>query len=498
MSFVDFWFYPLAICLLAAVAIVQALLRKRDGASNFISKLLLLAFSYIVMAFYDWRFCVCMTGVILLTYAAGLGIGRAQDRTRHWLTVLSVASLVVVLGVFKYLNFFMSTAFSLVGKAWNPLNIILPVGISFYIFSAIGYVLDVSWEKIQAEHNILDIALFLSFFPRQVCGPIVNGRDFLPQLKENRRITLKGLEVGVQVFVFGFFKKMVLANHLAAFVDDVFYSPVAYGTATIWLAVFSYFIQLYFDFSGYSDMAIGVAKMFGYDLPCNFNLPFLACNISEFWNRWHISLSSWLNEYVFNPIALKFKRMIADWPRERRRHWKNVPNYIALLLTFLISGLWHGAGFTFIVWGLIQGIWSVIHAIYANWMHRSHRDFVQNKPKWVVFLDILGTYFTLSLVQVFFRAESLDKAFLIFHRMFTVNVGIEQPYTWAFFAAAVLLAATIAACVHTKKQGLRTAEGYYPVCDLSTIRGLTVFFFVCGLSIMLAYFGENYFIYGKF
>lgn len=500
MSFVTFWFYPMAVALLGLVALLQGILRRRERLSHTLSKAVLLIFSYVVMGLYDVRFCLCMTGVILLTYAGGLALEKVSGggKARHWLTVLTVAALVGILGVFKYLNFFLSTAFSVVGKTWTSLNIILPLGISFYIFSAIGYVLDVSWGKLKAERSLLDMALFLSFFPKQVCGPIVNARDFLPQLRENRRITLKGLEAGVQIFIFGFFKKLVLADHLAIFVDDVFHAPVAYGTATIWLAVFGYFLQLYFDFSGYSDMAVGMSKMFGYDIRRNFNLPFLARNISDFWDRWHISLSSWLNEYVFNPIALKFKRIVAEWPKERRKACKNLPTYTAMLITFLISGLWHGAGFTFLVYGLLHGVCSVLHGMYANWMRKHHRDFVQNKPKAVVLLDILANYFLLTLIQIFFRAESLSQALFVLRRMFTVNVGIEQPYTWAFFAAAVLLAATMVACARSRKRGLREAEGYYPLMNLNTVRGLTVFFVVCGLSLMLAHFGETYFIYGNF
>lgn len=498
MTFIHFWFYPAMVVLLGIVSLLQRIMRKRGRLSNTCSKFLLLVFSYVVMGLYDTRFCVCMTGVILLTYASGLAVERAQAKFRNGLTVVAVTALLLVLGVFKYLNFFMSTAFGIAGITWNSLNIILPLGISFYIFSAIGYVLDVSWGKLNAERNLLDMALFLAFFPKQVCGPIVSARDFLPQLKENSRITLKGLEVGAQIFVFGFFKKLVLADHLAVFVNDVFYAPVAYGTATIWLAVFSYFLQLYFDFSGYSDMAVGVSKMFGYDVQRNFNLPFLARNISDFWDRWHISLSSWLNEYLFNPIALKFKRIVAEWPKERRKTCKNLPTYAAMLFTFLISGLWHGAGFTFIVWGLLHGIYSIFHGMYANWMHKHRREFVQNKPKVVIIFDILANYFVVNLIQVFFRAETLSQALFVLRRMFTLNVGIEHPYTWAFFTAIVLLVATIVACVHSYRAGFQEVDGYYPVADLHTVRGLTIFFVMCGLSLVFAYFGETYFIYGNF
>ena len=414
------------------------------------------------------------------------------------LTVFTVTVLLAVLGVFKYLNFFMSTAFMLAGKTWSDLKIILPLGISFYMLSAIGYVLDVSWGKLKAEQSLLDMALFLSFFPKQVCGPIVNARDFLPQLKEDRRITLDGLAVGVQIFVFGLFKKIVLADHLAVFVDDVFYAPAAYGTATIWLAVFSYFLQLYFDFSGYSDMAVGISKMFGYDLARNFNLPFMARNIAEFWDRWHISLSSWLNEYVFNKAATKLNHIISKFSKNNFERFINIPPYAAMLITFFLSGLWHGAGLTFIVWGLLQGVISIVHRSYSTWMKAKHRKFIRSKPEWLIAIDILANYFTLNLVSVFFRSDSLGQAFYMFKRMFSWNAGVAQPYIWSFVAYAVLFAATMIACRQSRKNGKKKVEGFYPIFNLNTVTGLTCFFIECGLTIMLAYFGETYFVYGQF
>lgn len=498
MSFIDFRFYPCVICLCGGVALLQYLLKTKKTLSQTITKSLLLAFSYLVMWLYDIRFCLCLTGVILFVYFAGRAIAQASGKSRHTITVFTVTTLLTVLGIFKYLNFFLSTAFSLAGKSWSNLTIILPLGISFYILSAIGYVLDVSWQNIPAEQSLLDMALFLAFFPKQVCGPIVNARDFLPQLKENRRITRKSLETGVQIFLFGFFKKFVLANHLALLVDDVYAAPVAYGTATVWLAVFSYYLQLYFDFSGYSDMAVGVSTVFGYDLGHNFNLPFIAPNISGFWDRWHISLTSWLNVYIFNPIALKLKRSVVKWPKKYREAFKNLPNYTAVMLTFLISSLWHGVGFTFIVWGFLHALFLVLHRLYAGWVKKHHRDLVQNKRKSVMVLDVTANYVLINLIQVFFRASSVSQAFFILRRMFTVNAGIEQPYTWSFIAAAVLLTATLAACRRAKKQGLDEVEGYYPLADLRTFRGLTAFFTACGLTILFSYFGEAYFIYGRF
>lgn len=382
MSFVDFMFYPAVIGLVFFLLTVQLCFRKQTALSKRLKKLTLLAFSYLAMGMYDWRFCICMTAVISVTWFSALAIEgakiRGNERQRNMWTGCSVAFLVLLLGLFKYLNFFMDSLCWLVGKEWHAIAILLPLGISFYIFSAIGYILDVSWGNAEAEKDFFDVALFLAFFLKMVCGPIVRGRDFLPQLKENRKITWKGVETGMQIFVFGFFKKLVLADHLAVFVDDVYAAPAAFGTFTVWLAAFSYFIQLYFDFSGYSDMAVGISKILGYDIQKNFNLPFVAKNISEFWDRWHISLSSWLNEYIFNPLALRMKRRLARLPKARRMRWRMLPDYAALVVTFFVSGLWHGAGVTFLIWGALQGICSVWHAIYVNW-RKSRKANVEGK-----------------------------------------------------------------------------------------------------------------------
>lgn len=498
MTFIDFQYYPIAFCFFGALALVQHLLKNRADLSGRWTKGLLLAFSYLTMGMYDIRFCLCMAVVTLLTYCAGRAIARAAGKSKHTLTVLAATALLALLGVFKYLNFFMTTLYNAAGRTWTELHIILPLGISFYIFSALGYILDVAWGNLQAENSLLDMALFLAFFPKQVCGPIVNARDFLPQLKEDRRITRAGVETGIQIFLFGMFKKIVLADHLSVFVNGVYFAPAAYGTATVWLAVFSYFLQLYFDFSGYSDMAVGVSRILGYDIRRNFNLPFIATTISGFWNRWHISLTSWLNTYLFNPVALKLKRAVARWPKKYRKTFKNLPNYTAVMITFLVSGLWHGAGFTFLLFGLFHGLFSVLQSIYANWMKKHCRGFVQNKGMAIRVLDIFANYILVNLIQVLFRADSVPQALFILRRMFTVNDGIEYFCSWSFFAAAMLLMATLAACRRAKKQGLDEVEGYYPIFDLGTVRGLTCFFVLFGLTVMLAYTGENYFAYAEF
>jgi alginate O-acetyltransferase complex protein AlgI len=283
----------------------------------------------------------------------------------------------------------------------------------------------------------------------------------------------------------------VLADHIAVFVDEVYSAPVAYNTATVWLAVFSYFLQLYFDFSGYSDMAIGLFKILGYDVERNFNLPFISTTISEFWNRWHISLGSWLNEYLFNPIAMAMGRKLAVQPKKIRKKLKNLPSYAAVMITFLVSGIWHGAGWTFVIFGLLHGTISVIQQIYAN-LTKS------KKVKWMHYIDILLFYVCVNLIQVIFRADNVTQAVQIYRLMFTAHTGIAQPYTWSFFAYVLLIIGTLMAYRKSAASGDNEINGYYPIQDLSTIKGLTIFFVVCGLAIIMGYFGETYFIYGQF
>ncbi len=432
----------------------------------------LLMCSYIFYGWWDARFCLLM---LLLSYSAYFAARKIEqnDRRKLW-SALGVGMPLAVLGVFKYFNFFLDSVSGALGiEHLGSLRIILPVGISFYTFQSLSYVIDVYRRKYQADPSFLRVALYISFFPQLVAGPIVKAGDFLPQLYEDRKPTLKGMEAGAQIFLFGMIKKVVLADHLSVFVDDVFSKPLAFSGLTVWWAVISYSIQIYFDFSGYSDMAVGCARCMGYDLCRNFNLPYLSKNVSEFWKRWHISLSNWLQEYLYFSLG-----------GNRRGN-----QYTNLMVTMLLGGLWHGANWTFVAWGGLHGLALCIH----KWWRKR---FGQSKGGWLVRgLSIAGTYLFVCLCWVFFRADSFTVAAQVFSQMFLMRQGIAQPFAWTFVAVAALTAASLAAL--QRSRGGRV-EGYYYVGDLERFGPLVLLFTAAGLTLALAHTGGSPFIYFQF
>jgi alginate O-acetyltransferase complex protein AlgI len=443
---------------------------KKQGADK-VQCVLLLVFSYFCICMSDWKFAFCVLAVTLIAYGCGRRIQRTKSRA-----VLStgILALTAILGYFKYMNFFAENICRLIGRDAVVFQIILPVGISFYTFSAIAYLVDVYRGTYPAEQNFLYVALYIAFFPKLVAGPIVRGREFFPQVRNYRGITWDAASVGVQIFAVGLFKKLVLADRLGVFVDDVFICPSAYNTGTVVLAAVSYSMQIYFDFSGYSDMAIGISKLFGFDFAPNFNLPYLAENVSDFWKRWHISLSSWLRDYLYIPLGGSRKG--------------ECRTYMNLMIVMLVSGLWHGAGWTFLVWGFFYGILSCIHRKMSRNGRESHRKL----------LHMALTFVVVTLLWMIFRADNMKKAVQFMKAMFSVHTGIGQPYTWSFFAMAVLAAASVAAYVKAKREGLERIDGFYPVMDLSKCPGQIAFFTLMGLTIIMGYYGNTAFIYGNF
>ncbi len=431
----------------------------------------LLTASYFFYGWWDWRFCFLLLFVTLTSYITAL---HSENKTAY---VTGVSIPLIVLGIFKYFNFFLDSIAQLSCHEITALKIILPVGISFYTFQALSYVIDVHRKKINAEKDFVRLALYISFFPQLVAGPIVRASDFLPQLYESsRRLNAENFSRGIQLMAMGFFKKAVLADHLSVFVDDVFRVPVAFQWATIILAVCSYSLQIYFDFSGYSDIASGCAKCLGYDFNINFNLPYISSSITEFWRRWHISLSGWLRDYLYIPLGGNRKGRVRQ--------------LVNLMITMILGGLWHGANWTFVFWGGLNGLALCCEKIFVR---HEHKDILIVK-----LAKILSVFVFISFTWIFFRASNFSDAWLILRGIFTLQNGIVQPFFWSFAAFALLLISELSAVFKSHRQHLSSVNGYYPVMNLDSISGLTTFFVFVGIILGLAFTGENPFIYFQF
>jgi alginate O-acetyltransferase complex protein AlgI len=322
--------------------------------------LLIVAASYLFYGWWDWRFLSLIFISSAVDYGIGLALGQTEDprRRKIWL-VLSVTCSLTLLGVFKYYDFFAASLTALLTQLQIPLHprllgIVLPVGISFYTFQTMSYVIDVYRRQMPPTHSFLNFLAYVSFFPQLVAGPIERGAHLLPQFERPVSITRPMIEEGLWLALWGMFKKVVVADNLAPLVEMV-YQNSAYTAPAVILATLAFGLQIYCDFSGYSDIARGTARLLGFDIMVNFDVPYGATNLGEFWRRWHISLSSWFRDYVFLPLELATR----DHPNPTRRQAKN------MMLTMLLVGLWHGAAWNFVLWGCWHGSGLVLHRLWS-------------------------------------------------------------------------------------------------------------------------------------
>lgn len=465
------------------IALICQFIEKKLKKENYVGmKLVLVIASYIFATLYDWKFAVELFIFTLFIYIIGKKIEHGMTKKRKIFLFIGVSISIAFLCVFKYGNSVLDTCERIFGNNSIAFKFIMPLGLSYYVFSAISYLVDIYQKKLEQEYQFIDVVLFLAFFPKMTAGPITKAYDFLPKIDSYCGIHKSDIQDGIQIFVFGLFKKVVLADHLAVFVDDVFYAPVAYNTPTIILAVISYSLQIYFDFSGYSDMAIGAAKTLGIDLPRNFNLPYIATNISDFWKRWHISLSSWLQEYVYIPLGGSRKGIVRT--------------YINLMLVMLVSGLWHGNGWTFVAWGMLHGMISCLYNMYKQ-LGKTRANKTKNNPC-VKGVCVICNFIVVTLLCVFFRADNMQNALYVLKGAFIRQEGINQMYSWSFMALGCLILSSIVAILHNKKTGNQRVQGFYPLRDLSKLSSLIVFFVFVGITIIFGYFGNTTFIYGGF
>ena len=443
-------------------------------------QLILLFASYIFYAYWDVRFLGLLVLQTFVSYSAALQItGTADCRKRKRYCAVGVTVLLVILGVFKYFNFFLLSFRNVFGYEFETWNIILPVGISFYTFQAISYMVDVYRGSTSACRKFYKVALYISFFPQLVAGPIVRADDFLPQLEWNHDIELQNAEAALQIFLFGLFKKVVIADRLAVCVDAVFAMPSEYDAASIVCAVASYSIQIYCDFSGYSDMAIGVAKFFGYDLCRNFNIPYISKNPTEFWKRWHISLSSWLQNYLYISLG-----------GNRKGTYRQYGN---LMITMVLGGLWHGADWTFVLWGFMHGAALVVHKLFLKYKEKYQLSFKNVFIKKVVnIVSMCATYSLVCTGWIFFRAESVGQALVILRRIVICADGIHYIYSFTIIYGFIVL------LCHLYGMWKKNGQGVYPILKLNRFWSKIVVCVVLGLILVFSYQGGNAFVYFQF
>ena len=380
-----------------AVVLIAAWMARTRVMRNAV----LLVASYYFYAYWDYRFCCLLAISTIVDYLVAQRIHRSDDPVVRWRWLLfSVFVNLGMLGCFKYCDFFIESARPIlksIGFSGETLNLILPVGISFFTFQTLSYTIDVYRNKLNPTKSFLDFALFVAFFPQLVAGPIVRARELLPQLSAVPAFSRRRMYGGAQQVLRGLVKKVLLADRLGEMVDVVFAGPELYSGITIWIAVIAYAGQIYYDFSGYSDIAIGTAKMLGYRFPANFRHPYLATSITEFWHRWHMTLSRWLRDYLYIPLG--------------GNRGGTLVTYRNLLITMALGGLWHGAAWTFVLWGIWHGA--------ALALERAAKFNMENVVGWITTMSVV------LVGWVLFRSSDMTTAAMIFQRMLTIPKGID-------------------------------------------------------------------------
>ncbi|MGE5107860.1 MAG: MBOAT family O-acyltransferase [Sphingobacteriales bacterium] len=335
--------------------------------------------------------------LILIDFSSGILIEKSTNNKKIWL-ITSITANIGLLCVFKYYNFFIGNINSLTSSHFILLNWALPIGLSFHTFQSMSYTIEVYRGKQKAIHHFGYYALYVMFYPQLVAGPIERPYHLFPQFFATQKFSSQKLYEGLRLMAWGFFKKLVIADRISEYSDTVFKYPSEMNAGNIWMAIFYFAIQIYADFSGYSDIAIGAARCMGIDLMINFNRPYLSVNIRDFWTRWHISLSSWFRDYFYIPLGGNRKGVL------RKR--------LNVMATFTLSGFWHGAGWTFIVWGILHGVYLITY------------DFLSGITKQIRIWNVMGWLITgicVGFAWIFFRASSLENAFIIIRQSINLN-----------------------------------------------------------------------------
>lgn len=407
------------------------------------TKMLLFVVTFSLFFYYKSSgiFFMLLVGTSFLDWSLSRILTRQKKMyMRRLCVLLSITASLGILCYFKYCNFILWNWSKIVNSNFQPLDIILPVGISFYTFQSISYIIDVYKERVKPTDNWLEYAFFLSFFPALVAGPIVRAEKFLPQIKENRRATHNEVWSGLWLIILGVVKKALIADYISQYNDLIFSMPDTYTGVESLMGVIGYTMQIYCDFSGYSDMAIGIAMIMGYRLTANFNFPYKSKSLAEFWHRWHISLSTWLRDYIYIPLGGNRKGALRT--------------YINNMLTMLIGGLWHGAAWKFIFWGGMHGAGLAVQKMFKPLTSRLPDVWIVKAISWVMTMSCV------ALLWVFFRADSWSDACYIISNIFTnfnaayFPVFVDVRLTWCIFMVLLIAAHSLPARWWEKCSGL--------------------------------------------
>jgi alginate O-acetyltransferase complex protein AlgI len=408
-------------------AIVLAALWAVRGRT--MRQLVLLIASCVFYAWWKPVYLLLLLTPSVIDYWCALAVEATEDpkRRKFWVT-FSIVTNIALLAYFKYTNFFLANLYEALGKRFEPLDIILPVGISFYTFKTLSYTIDVYRREIKACRSLWQYSMFVTYFPELVAGPIVRASIFLPQMRRSLRPSWARAEIGLQVILLGVTKKLFVADRLSVFVDAIFANPAAFSPFTVASAVVAYSLQIYCDFSGYSDIAIGVSKIIGFDLPENFNMPYISTSVVEFWRRWHMTLSQWLRDYLYIPLG-------------GNRHGR-LNTYRNLMLTMGLGGLWHGASWNFVLWGLLHGTALAVN----HWWTRDYKPVKKGAAEltslpWKM-LSWLFTYWFVCITWVFFRSANFESTQIILRKLFLVDrAGIDWFYSPLFMILPIVVGA---------------------------------------------------------
>ena len=458
--------------------------------------LLVVTASYIFYGWWDWRFLILIFITSLISFLSGLLLEHYQHskKNQQYVSAANIIINLAILGVFKYYNFFienLNALFDAIGFKldWATINIVLPVGISFYTFQALSYTIDVYHKKLPATHNVIEFFAFISFFPQLVAGPIERASNLLPQFQKKRTFNYDLASDGMRQMLWGFFKKMVIADNCAISVNYIWTNYNDLPGIILFTGAILFSFQIYCDFSGYSDIAIGCARLFGFNLMRNFNYPYFSRSIPEFWRRWHISLTTWFRDYIYFPLG-----------GSRCNKWKTIRN---VYLVWAISGLWHGANWTFVCWGLYHGTLLAVYNL-LNINTKQVRDVAQDRklPKLSELLQMVLTFSLAVFGWIIFRSETLSEASGFITHMFRhsgINLmnsleslkGMKLPVV-----AIALTGMILCEWIHRDKQHALQFNNNGFVSGNTWIRYVI---YICLMMIIINYAGsQSEFIYFQF